>query len=173
GRQPYASDSPMSVAYKHVHESVPPPSSVVPGLPAEIDRLVLDATAKNPDDRPADAGALLVAAVEVHRSLPPDGAPVPDADAPTRLVDLEAAGGAADAPAETGPNRTMIQPPSELPTRTSRPRGRSRRRGRPQWVVIGALSVLMLAGLGFPAWYFSPGRYTSVLSLLIKNIICA
>jgi len=173
GRQPYASDSPMSVAYKHVHENVPPPSSVVPGLPAEIDRLVLDATAKNPDDRPADAGALLVAAVEVHRSLPPDGAPVPDADAPTRLVDLEAAGGAADAPAETGPNRTMIQPPSELPTRTSRSRGRSRRRVRPQWVVIGVLSVLMLAGIGFTAWYFSQGRYTTVPNLINKNIVAA
>ena len=109
GRQPYASESPMSVAYKHVHESVPPPSSVVPGIPAEIDRLVLDATAKNADDRPADAGAMLVAAVEVHRSLPPDGAPVPDADAPTRLVDLEtaSAGGASAADADAAePGRT-------------------------------------------------------------------
>nr|WP_268241021.1 Stk1 family PASTA domain-containing Ser/Thr kinase [Thermopolyspora flexuosa] len=177
GRQPYASESPMSVAYKHVHESVPPPSSVVPGIPAEIDRLVLDATAKNADDRPADAGAMLVAAVEVHRSLPPDGAPAPDADAPTRLVDLEtaSAGGSsaadADGPAELGPNRTMIQPRSELPTRASR--SRSRRRLRPQWIVIGVLSALMLAGIGFTAWYFSQGRYTTVPNLINKNIVAA
>ena len=32
GRQPHTGDTPLAVAYKHVHEAVPPPSSAVPGF---------------------------------------------------------------------------------------------------------------------------------------------
>ncbi len=56
GRQPFLGDVPMQVAYRHVHEDVPPPSTLVPGLPTEVDQLVLVATARDPDDRPTDAG---------------------------------------------------------------------------------------------------------------------
>lgn len=179
GRQPYSGESPMSVAYKHVHETVPAPSTLVPGIPPEIDRLVLEATAKDADDRPADAGALLVAAVEVHRSLPADGATGPAADAETRVAPPGEGVHRADSEpvpdvAEAGPNRTMIQPKADLPTHASpsrRPAGR--RRLRPQWIVLGVLTSLMLAGIGFTAWYFSQGRYTTVPNLINKNIVAA
>ncbi|MEV5409133.1 Stk1 family PASTA domain-containing Ser/Thr kinase [Thermopolyspora sp. NPDC052614] len=192
GQPPYSSESPMAVAYKHVHETVPAPSSLVPDIPPAIDRLVADATAKDADDRPADAGALLVAAVEVHRALPPGGAappPPPQADAAARVAGLHQTGehwtgtgpvgpdragpGPVAAP-RTGPNRTMVQPKLELPTEsTRRSRSRSRRRIGPQWVAIGVLAVVMLAGIGFTAWYFSQGQYTTVPNLLNKNIVAA
>ena len=47
------------VAYKHVHEDVPPPSRPVPGIPAYVDALVARATARDREQRPADAGVLL------------------------------------------------------------------------------------------------------------------
>jgi eukaryotic-like serine/threonine-protein kinase len=59
GRQPFSGDVPLRVAYRHVHEDVPPPSAVVPRLPEPLDVLVTAATARNPDGRPANAGALL------------------------------------------------------------------------------------------------------------------
>jgi eukaryotic-like serine/threonine-protein kinase len=59
GRKPHEGDSPIQVAYKHVHEDVPPPSAVVPGIPAYVDALVARATARDRGLRPADARVLL------------------------------------------------------------------------------------------------------------------
>jgi len=66
----------------------------------------------------------------------------------------------------------MIQPKSELPTESSRRSGWTRRL-KPQWIAIGVLSLVMLAGIGFTAWYFSQGRYTTVPNLVNKNIVAA
>ncbi|KAB8192827.1 Stk1 family PASTA domain-containing Ser/Thr kinase [Nonomuraea phyllanthi] len=70
GRQPYDGQTPMAVAYRHVHDTVPPPSSLVAEVPQLIDTLVAQATAREPADRPADATAMLVVAVDTHRMLP-------------------------------------------------------------------------------------------------------
>ncbi|HEY0775873.1 MAG TPA: Stk1 family PASTA domain-containing Ser/Thr kinase [Nocardioidaceae bacterium] len=59
GRKPHEGESPIQVAYKHVHEDVPPPSDVVPGIPAYVDALVARATARDRSLRPADAQVLL------------------------------------------------------------------------------------------------------------------
>ena len=59
GRKPHEGESPIQVAYKHVHEDVPAPSAVVPGLPAYVDALVARATARDRGQRPADASVLL------------------------------------------------------------------------------------------------------------------
>ncbi|MBC9732118.1 Stk1 family PASTA domain-containing Ser/Thr kinase [Nocardioides marmotae] len=59
GRKPHEGESPIQVAYKHVHEDVPLPSTLVPGLPAYVDALVARATARDRGQRAADAGVLL------------------------------------------------------------------------------------------------------------------
>ncbi|RZU61780.1 Stk1 family PASTA domain-containing Ser/Thr kinase [Zhihengliuella halotolerans] len=59
GRQPFTAELPINVAFKHVNEAVPAPSTVVPGLATDLDELVEWCTAKNPENRPHDAGALL------------------------------------------------------------------------------------------------------------------
>ncbi|MEI7058023.1 Stk1 family PASTA domain-containing Ser/Thr kinase [Nocardioides sp. CCNWLW239] len=59
GRKPHSGPSPVEVAYKHVHEDVPPPSKAAPGIPRYVDALVARATARDPELRPADAGVLL------------------------------------------------------------------------------------------------------------------
>ena len=59
GRKPHEGESPIAVAYKHVHEDVPPPSEAVPGIPPYVDALVARATARDRVQRPADAGVLL------------------------------------------------------------------------------------------------------------------
>ena len=56
GRLPYTGDSPLSIAYQHVNQDVPAPSSVVPGIPPAVDQLVLAVTSRDPARRPADAG---------------------------------------------------------------------------------------------------------------------
>ncbi len=59
GRQPYDGEVPIQVAYKHVNETVGPPSALVPGLAAEMDELVQWCTANDPENRPVDGHALL------------------------------------------------------------------------------------------------------------------
>ncbi len=69
GRKPHEGDSPIQVAYKHVHEDVPPPSNLVPGIPAYVDALVARATARDRELRPADARVLLHQVRRVHGAL--------------------------------------------------------------------------------------------------------
>ncbi|MFT4263209.1 MAG: protein kinase, partial [Nocardioides sp.] len=70
GRKPHEGESPIQVAYKHVHSDVPRASdSVVEGLPAYVDALVARATARDPDLRPADAGVMLRQLQRVSQAL--------------------------------------------------------------------------------------------------------
>jgi serine/threonine-protein kinase len=59
GRVPYDGGPPVEVAWQHVDRDVPPPSSVVAGLPPALDALVARATSRDPGGRPTDAGAFL------------------------------------------------------------------------------------------------------------------
>lgn len=69
GSVPFAGDQPAQVMYRHVHEDVPAPSTRVPGLPVELDELVLRATRRDPGARPADAGAFLAEVLDLRDDL--------------------------------------------------------------------------------------------------------
>lgn len=179
GRQPFTGEVPVQVAFQHVHDRVPPPSSLDPGIPAAVDALVTRAAAQDPDERPADARALLLEVQEVlagldddeldrepvvaphaDGTLPQDDPDVPDQHA-TRIVgtrlgldDGRAPGrGAGRAPATTG----EVDRSSEW---GYGPQGARRRRGL--WALV-LLLVLAVAGGGV-GWYFltGPGAYTVV-----------
>ena len=59
GEQPFRGEQPMQIAYQHANDAVPTPSSVNPRVPAELDELVLWATARDPEHRPRDARTML------------------------------------------------------------------------------------------------------------------
>ncbi len=59
GEQPYVGDQPMAIAFQHANDQMPTPSDKNPDVPEPLDDLVLWATAKNPDERPTDARAML------------------------------------------------------------------------------------------------------------------
>jgi beta-lactam-binding protein with PASTA domain/serine/threonine protein kinase len=58
GAKPHQGESPIQVAYKHVHEDIPAPSASVPGIPDYVDALVARATSRDVGQRPADAAVL-------------------------------------------------------------------------------------------------------------------
>ena len=99
GQVPFTASAPMQVAYRHVHEDVPAPSSVHPGVPVGIDELVLRATRRNPDQRFGDADAFLAAARVQKAQLPPAQ---PWAPSPTDTLVVNREGGAAAAAAAAG-----------------------------------------------------------------------
>ena len=134
GVPPYSSDSPMSVAYRHVHEDVPPPSRLVGGVPAELDDLVVSATRRDPSARPGDAGAFLAQLRAVRASL--GGAPRLESH-PTLVV----------------PRGSLVAPEPEPLA--------PRRRRRPSAVVLWALVAALLMGAAVAGgWFLTSGRYT-------------
>jgi len=134
GEPPYTADMALTVAFRHVHEDVPPPSRLVEGLPVEVDELVQSATRRDPSARPVDAGALLaqLRAVRAHLAPPdPDAGPVV---------------------------RRSCQPTLVVPRKSSRSAGPRR-----SWPVAvrSVLAALVLAAVVAGGWYLLEGRYTA------------
>ncbi|WP_175988037.1 Stk1 family PASTA domain-containing Ser/Thr kinase [Microbacterium tenebrionis] len=69
GEQPYKGEQPMQIAFQHATESVPRPSVRNPGVPEQLDELVLWSTEKSPDERPDDAQQMLDRLREIERQL--------------------------------------------------------------------------------------------------------
>ena len=55
GRPPFTGDSPLAIAYKHVQDAPPPPSTIMSGLPEGLEAIIMKLLAKRPDDRYASA----------------------------------------------------------------------------------------------------------------------
>ena len=71
GTRPFAGDSPIQIAYKHVNERVPAPSSLKAGIPSLLDAIVVRATDPNPDKRYASAVELESEIQRLQRDLDP------------------------------------------------------------------------------------------------------
>ncbi|WP_367650176.1 Stk1 family PASTA domain-containing Ser/Thr kinase [Nocardioides sp. zg-1230] len=69
GSKPHEGESPIQVAYRHVHHDVPMPSLVEPGIPDYVDALVARATSRDRAQRPADATVLLHHLHRVEQAL--------------------------------------------------------------------------------------------------------
>ena len=69
GAKPHEGESPIQVAYRHVHHDVPMPSLVEPTIPDYVDALVARATSRDREQRPADATVLLHHLHRVEQAL--------------------------------------------------------------------------------------------------------
>jgi serine/threonine protein kinase len=67
GKRLFAQKSEMVVLHELVYEDIPPPSSVRHGYPEELDRIVIKALARDPDDRFATAQEFQVALEDFAR----------------------------------------------------------------------------------------------------------
>jgi serine/threonine-protein kinase len=79
GATPFSGDTTLAVAYQRLDHDVPPPSSVIAGVPAQFDALVRTATAREPAERYADAADMAedLHAVVEELGLPPFRVPAP------------------------------------------------------------------------------------------------
>ena len=152
GTPPYGGATPLSVAYRHVNDDVPAPSTVVEGIPQAVDDLVVSATRRDPAARPVDGGAFLAELRAVRADLPADPAGV-----------VRAAGPHATQVIPRPPARPAVTPPP-MPADEAPPRreGKRRRPGLIAGAVITVLALLALAG----GWYLGSGRYTSAPAVL-------
>ena len=69
GEQPFKGEQAFQIAQQHATDTVPTPSTKNPRVPAELDELVLWATARDPDQRPRDASVMLDQLLETQEIL--------------------------------------------------------------------------------------------------------
>ncbi|GAA1932899.1 Stk1 family PASTA domain-containing Ser/Thr kinase [Microbacterium aoyamense] len=153
GEQPYKGEQPMQIAFQHATDSVPRPSVKNPGVPEQLDELVLWATERSPDDRPLDARVMLDRLREIERELgispqitrtPPVGT-IRDEGIPSGELTqvLPVTGSTATAPLDAADNATRLR------------RATKKRSVRGWWMLV---LVLLLAGAaGGAGWWFGSG----------------
>lgn len=162
GEQPFKGEQPMQIAYQHANDSVPTPSTKNPKVPAELDELVLWATARDPEERPADARAMLEQLHDTESLL--QTALPPTATSAQRTMVLPSA------PMMPAPSNSetqvlggtpAVQTTGEVSENTAAlgaAAGRRRRRG-----VVALLLVLLLAAGALGAgWWFGAGPGAAV-----------
>nr|WP_198676049.1 Stk1 family PASTA domain-containing Ser/Thr kinase [Kribbella monticola] len=186
GIKPHSGDTPIQVAYAHVHADVPPPSEIQPGIPPYVDALVQRATARDRDIRPADARVLSRQVRRVRSALdeglPDDPELTGDLTIPIQQMrqDNEYDDGYSRDYGEPPRNDTIVVPyegrpfanvPPEQRPRTTNGSARQLPRPAPprsrSHGLIAVIVVLALAlGVGSAAWYYGIHRYTSTPVLL-------
>jgi len=58
GRTPFTGETPLAIAYKHVQDQPPAPSTLVSGLPTGLEAVIMKLLRKRPEDRYANAEEL-------------------------------------------------------------------------------------------------------------------
>ena len=192
GRKPFTAGTPVEVAHLHVTSRVPAPSTLLPGLDPAIDALVARATAREPEQRPADANALRTELRAAYANLPDGaldfgGAAAAKTEAtqqlsgaaaaagatrvdvaPTRidLSDRAPAGAAAHAAGAPRP-KSPLPPvaPRRNPDEPYRVVDAGGRRRSYRGLVIFLVVVVLAAAIGFGAWLYGSTHYQSMPDL--------
>ncbi|GGZ82720.1 protein kinase [Streptomyces echinoruber] len=136
GRLPFDADSPLAIAYAHVQEEPPVPSSINRSLPPAVDALIARALKKNPNERFPSAETMRDECLRVAQAVQPappsivPGAPTPSGAGVGSAV-FPPVGQAA--PAAAGSVQTPYQPtPNPGPYGTPPPSAPQPAYGYPQ-----------------------------------------
>jgi serine/threonine protein kinase len=134
GRVPYEAETPMAIVLKHITAPLPLPRSVNPNLPEAVERVILKAMAKEPEDRYRTAGEMVEALERAVARVPamewlPEVEPTPVEEVPPAAI---------AEPAE------MLAPTPPVPVE-ARPVAQ---KGLPVWAwgAIGTLALLIVIG---------------------------
>ena len=148
GRPPFSSDNSVAVAYKHVQQSVPPPSSMGIVLPESLEAINMKLLAKNPAQRYPSVGDLqqdLRRYREGRHQLTPRSQPA-DASPPAPSPPSK------EPPAPSLPSVPKV-PPAPAPPRSGAPSSPPAANsglpppGEPQQVAVTVLEPSSRAGL--------------------------
>ena len=156
GRPPFKGDSAVAVAYQHVEQIPPTPSSILSDIPDSLDRVVLKALAKNREDRYPSAAAMLSDLQRVSRGL--DVAAPPADSWATEVLPTSGMGGAQTAAttpisavAPRGGGQAMAATSTSLPpvaerADTAEEASKARKRRTVIIASVVAIALLLIAG---------------------------
>jgi serine/threonine-protein kinase len=151
GKTPFEGETPVEIAMKHLSNAPKPPSKLRPEVPPALDKVVLRALAKDPDDRYQSADEMEADLERVAR-----GAPVSAATAATQVMRVSPPAAATESTAAT-----MIAPPSGTRARDVPPpvvveeeHVEAGGPERPLWPwLVAAAFVVAAAVAGFFVWH--------------------
>ena len=146
GGLPFSGETPMAIAYKHLHDRMPVPSTRNPAVPRGLDGWVASMTEKARELRPESAA-------EARRDLEGEAASLPEAPPLGGLVPKPGE------PPPPGPERAVtVTIPRSAPTR------RRRRWGR--WTLGVLLALLAIGAAAWGAWAYLLPREVDVPSVI-------
>ena len=131
GRVPFEAETPLAVMVKHVNDPLPLPRQIKPNVPTAVERVILKAMAKAPDDRFQSAREMVEALAEAVAARP------------TEIASLPVNAGAADAttlarspspPAAPVTDVTLPRPEAVAPAGKRRP-----------WLLLAGGAILLTA----------------------------
>ena len=144
GRVPYTAETPVAVIFKHIQDPLPPARSLNPVLPDSVERVILKALSKTPEDRYQTAGDM-VRAIQAAISDPSAVAAVGDTLTPRASVDR-------------APTLEHHRIETQGPTLEGRP---SRTASPLAWALIGAVALLVIVGGVLTVLRSAPSRQTA------------
>jgi beta-lactam-binding protein with PASTA domain/tRNA A-37 threonylcarbamoyl transferase component Bud32 len=151
GRPPFTADTPVAIAYKHVSETAALPSEIEPRVPRDLEAIIMQSMAKQPQARYATAQDLHDDLERFMRGQPVLAPPpamttaVPQTTAvPTDHTSvMTATGGAAAAPTTVQETVTATKGGSGAPTEYPKRR----------WIPWAAAAIVLLAALGAVGYF--------------------
>ena len=155
GHVPYVGESPLDVAYKHVNNDVPAPSTEQHDIPPAVDHLVLAATRRSPNDRFQNAHVFLDAVNRASQAVP--AAEALTTVLPTRQTLVMAHPGISTPPAHTSLNST--------PQSSKKPVSPKVKRRR---IIAGVLTLTLI--IGSVSWFFFAGSKVPVPVVAGKSL---
>lgn len=191
GQVPFTGDNSLSVAYQRVENDVPAPSTLIGGVPPELDALVAKATARDPQQRFADANemAARLQTIAMELNLPPYRVPAPR-DSAEHLSESYRTGAAHHpgerpmTPPPVAPHPAAVHqaaPPDHQPQHTrvvTAPRPRpdeyasahaahnpfapNENTSRRTGLVWASIVTALTLLVGIGGWWLGVGRYTAV-----------
>jgi eukaryotic-like serine/threonine-protein kinase len=163
GRLPFTGETPMAIAYQHIHEPMPRPSSANAAVPASLDGWVASVTEKQRELRPESAA-------EARRDLQAEAGSLPAAPPIASLVP-EVAVIPDDGVEVAGAARSGH--PAETVTIPGRDLGRSKRKRRKaRWALGIVLALLAIGSAAWASWtYLIPHKVDvpKVVGLTVEN----
>ena len=175
GEQPFKGEQAFQIAHQHANDTVPTPSSTNPNVPAELDELVLWATARDPDQRPRDAKTMLDQLVETHEGMA-SAAPATSAQRTMVLPSATAeksVTGSNDKTQVITPQGRHRTGPVVVDNQSALQAKAGRRKARGFWLF--ALVILLASLAGATGWYFNagPGALVSVPEVAGQDLATA
>ena len=175
GRPPFKGDSAVAVAYQHVEQIPPTPSSILSDIPESLDRVVLKALAKNRDDRYRSAAEMLSDLQRVARGMDV-GAPPADSWATEVLPSAGLVGARAAVPAATstvsapaaGASSTSTSLPAVSSDGDAASKAATARKRRT--AIIMTLVVIALLLIGGSVWALSRSAATPE-AVSVPNVV--
>lgn len=166
GRVPFQGESPITVAIKHIREAVTPASALNQEVPAELDQIIGEAMAKEPEERFEDAAEMRAALEQFLVDHAAGRTHVVSGDFPTQMITPIGSRKERRQPAERAkaPSAPMA---GEEDDEEERPLTRKQKRRRALIIVI----ILVLLGALVGGGAYAINTYLTVPTIDLPSVV--